>query len=407
MTRDQEIERVLDRWFTEGPTQMPSRFLDDTLDRIDRVPQQRLAGLRTRLPGMNPYRGFVAVATAAVVVTVAGFGAAVLTQPGGIAGTSPRGSALLPASVQAEWQSAGTRVVPGPGPGGVNSYALGVLIDPTSMDIQNAHTHVVNSARLVAPDRFEIRAITMGDFWPCAVGDVGRYTFSLTAGDQHLTLTPVSDACAGRATVLSGDWLRTENGDLDPGAHAAAIFRPFGGGSTAQMAFTVPAAWKAIGERDGSLILAAPVSDNADIRALSNVSASAATCNENRSADGVGRTSAAMAAWLKTVPGLVVSPPTTATIGGLSGVMVDLSVVPGWTPTCAPRGIYTFSFWGSDSGGWSDRLALNGSAMARYVLLDRGDGSTLVIAVEAPDKATWDAFIAEAMPIVQSFEFTR
>jgi hypothetical protein len=87
--------------------------------------------------------------------------------------------------------------------------------------------------------------------------------------------------------------------------------------------------------------------------------------------------------------------------------MVDLSVVPGWTPTCAPRGIYTFSFWGSDSGGWSDRLALNGSAMARYVLLDRGDGSALVIAVEAPDKATWDAFIAEAMPIVQSFEFTR
>jgi hypothetical protein len=404
MTRDQDIDRVLDQWFTEGPTQMPSRFLDDTLDRIDRAPQQRLAGLRTRLPAMSPY---LRLAAAAVVVAVAGFGASVLTQTGGIGRTSPQGSALLPASLQAQWQSVGTRVVPGPGPGGVNTYALGVLIDPTSMDIQNAHTDVVNSARLVAPDRFEIRAITMGDFWLCAVGDVGLYTFSLTAGDQHLTLTPVSDACAGRAAVLSGDWLRTEIGDLDPGAHAAAIFRPFGGGSTAQLAFTVPAAWKAIDERDGSLMLSAPVSDNATIRALSNVSASAATCNENRSADGVGRTSAAMAAWLTTVPGLVVSPPTTATIGGLSGVMVDVSVVPGWPPTCAPLGIYTFSFWGSDEGGWSDRLALNGSAMARYVLLDRGDGSTLVIAVEAPDKATWDAFIGEAMPIVQSFEFTR
>ena len=40
MTRDQDIERVLDQWFTEGPTQMPSRFLDDTLDRIDRAPRR-------------------------------------------------------------------------------------------------------------------------------------------------------------------------------------------------------------------------------------------------------------------------------------------------------------------------------------------------------------------------------
>ena len=43
MTRDHDIERVLDQWFTEGPTQMPDRFLDGTLDRIDRAPQRRLA----------------------------------------------------------------------------------------------------------------------------------------------------------------------------------------------------------------------------------------------------------------------------------------------------------------------------------------------------------------------------
>ena len=54
MTREQDIERVLDEWFVEGPTQMPSRFLDDTLDRIDRAPQRRLAGLRPRLLAMHP-----------------------------------------------------------------------------------------------------------------------------------------------------------------------------------------------------------------------------------------------------------------------------------------------------------------------------------------------------------------
>ena len=30
MTPDNDIERVLDQWFAEGPTQMPGRFLDDT-----------------------------------------------------------------------------------------------------------------------------------------------------------------------------------------------------------------------------------------------------------------------------------------------------------------------------------------------------------------------------------------
>jgi hypothetical protein len=43
MTRDRDIERVLDRWFAEGPTQMPYQFLDVVVDRIDRVPQRCLA----------------------------------------------------------------------------------------------------------------------------------------------------------------------------------------------------------------------------------------------------------------------------------------------------------------------------------------------------------------------------
>ena len=30
MTPDHDIERVLERWFTEGPTQMPDRLLEDT-----------------------------------------------------------------------------------------------------------------------------------------------------------------------------------------------------------------------------------------------------------------------------------------------------------------------------------------------------------------------------------------
>ena len=112
MTHDQDIERVLDRWFSEGPTQMPERFLVDTLDRIDRAPQPRLAGLRTRLPAMHP--GLRLAAAAAVVLAVAGVGAG-LADPdcrrrgsaaGGIrhtAGVAPGGVASRRVTCFASW----------------------------------------------------------------------------------------------------------------------------------------------------------------------------------------------------------------------------------------------------------------------------------------------------------------
>ena len=41
MMRDEDIGRVLDEWFVEGPTQMPGRFFNATFDRIDRVPDRQ------------------------------------------------------------------------------------------------------------------------------------------------------------------------------------------------------------------------------------------------------------------------------------------------------------------------------------------------------------------------------
>ncbi len=99
------------------------------------------------------------------------------------------------------------------------------------------------------------------------------------------------------------------------------------------------------------------ISDAAEVSLIPNAYASdqAAPCSENRGAAGVGRTPAALAAWLRTIPGLSVSTPVPATIGGLSGVVVDLAVAPGATPQCGP-GLYTFALSGSDDGGWSSRL---------------------------------------------------
>ena len=113
----------------------------------------------------------------------------------------------------------------------------------------------------------------------------------------------------------------------------------------------------------------------------------------------------ALSDWLRTLPGLVVSAPTEVTIGGLRGIMVDLSMAPGWTPTC-DAGLYTFSLSGSDGGDWSNRLRLIGTGRARYILLDRGDGSALVVDIEAP-AADWDAFLTDVQPVLDGLEFTR
>jgi hypothetical protein len=401
MTPDHDIEHVLDRWFSEGPTQMPSRFLDDTLDRIDRAPQHRLARLRTRLPAMHPYLRFAAAA--AVVVTVAGFGAAVLTRTGGIAGTSPQGSALLPASLQAEWHPVGTRDMPGRS--GPYPQDLDIVIAPTRVTVFDYKGDVLNSAQLVGPDRIEVRALNKGMYWHCQVGDVGTYTFRLSAEDKQLSLIPVSDSCAERATILAGDWTRTELGDIAPGRHVSQVFRPFGGGTSGQLSFTVPTGWAESEGAPAGLSLWIPgASDGASIQLFSNVvpvSNSDPGCAASPADASIQHSPAAIAAWLADHPGLVVSTPAPVAIGGLSGVMVDLSVDPAMV---ACSGLFVdFNVDLNDA----HVAALAGERRARYILLDRGDGQMLLITIDASDKATWDAALADAMQIVDSFEFTR
>lgn len=43
----------------------------------------------------------------------------------------------------------------------------------------------------------------------------------------------------------------------------------------------------------------------------------------------------------------------------------------------------------------------------RLFLLDLGESRMLMIDIEAQDKATWDALVPAAMPIVESFRFSH
>ena len=49
----------------------------------------------------------------------------------------------------------------------------------------------------------------------------------------------------------------------------------------------------------------------------------------------------------------------------------------------------------------------NWSATLPDILLEFGAAHTLLIEISAPDEASWNGLVQAAMPIVQSFEFTR
>lgn len=72
MTHDRDIERLLDRWLADGPTQASDRVFDDAVARIGRQRQRPAWLLREELPVTSMARLAVAAA-AAVVVAVVGF----------------------------------------------------------------------------------------------------------------------------------------------------------------------------------------------------------------------------------------------------------------------------------------------------------------------------------------------
>lgn len=99
-------------------------------------------------------------------------------------------------------------------------------------------------------------------------------------------------------------------------------------------------------------------------------------------------TAAERVAFLVASEAFATSEPVDVTIGGLTGKQVDVRLDPGWTETC-PGDPPT-----ADLSGWRNRVTY----------LDTPYG-IIAIAVGSKHSASHEAFLAEAMPIVESFQF--
>jgi hypothetical protein len=105
-----------------------------------------------------------------------------------------------------------------------------------------------------------------------------------------------------------------------------------------------------------------------------------------------GSTAAELVDSLVANEGLVTSERIDVTLGGLTGARVDAYIDPDWTGSCT-----------GDSEEPPTQAAKD--YRGRFIFLDRPIRGRILIVVDSIHSADFEAFLAEAMPIVESFEF--
>jgi hypothetical protein len=108
--------------------------------------------------------------------------------------------------------------------------------------------------------------------------------------------------------------------------------------------------------------------------------------------------------FLTSLPSVRTGVPQPITINGRTGQWVDLELDPAWTKSCP---------W-SDGSPAAPLVYANtgvtgavGTGKHREFFIDIGHGDTVNVEINGEDPARWDALIAEAMPIVESFVFAE
>jgi hypothetical protein len=231
---------------------------------------------------------------------------------------------------------------------------------------------------------------------------LGSRTNVGTGGDAtptpHLTSTPEPTATPSPVTELPSWYSSSEAngaGILAAGSHATQRFSP-------TFTFSVPDGW--VNDTDSAsyfgLFADTPVNQAQFARsetlahsiAIGWVPTPYFTCESLE--NNRGATAAEMVAAARANEVLDVSEPVDVSIGGLTGTQVDVRRNPDWTGTCP-----------EDSGLPAGVDPEN--ERARVVLLDVPGRGVLVVIVYSVSSAEHEAFLGEAMPIIESFQFTQ
>ena len=422
MTDDRTFDRLTRAWLDLMPDEAPDRTVQAVLQAVETVPQVRpWRRLPWRSTPMN--RAILAIGTTAVIVAAGAlyFGRSssspdVGPSPLPTVSATPSGvSGPLPTELQSRWFG-GHRDFVQLDKGSTLLFTAGDFVMNESNEWDT--TRFLSSSATAVGDgqlRLELTAIGSG----CEAGDVGTYSWSLSPSGRTLTVTPDSDDCAARLSAVPGVWWLAGCpnelclGELDAGTYQSQYFVPrldpgatwepdFGG-----LMYTVPEGWANSNDGPDSfeLVPAAempPVAESDRLRNIGVFRQPSAMTQDRPCSDedepGVGRTVDDLVAWLQTVPGLNTTEPTPISIGGRDGQLLDIERDPAWTATCEGSSERLVTFL-------NPGIAVGESQRVRLILLDLGDGDVVATGVWTRDQETFDAFVPDAMQVVESFRF--
>jgi len=119
---------------------------------------------------------------------------------------------------------------------------------------------------------------------------------------------------------------------------------------------------------------------------------------------GVGTSSLALVAWIRSLKGFSVSQPAMVAVSGLPGTYIDVGIASNWTQSCPfANGLPTVSlFYGAQSGL---RWVVAGPERLRLYFVDVPSQGTVVVDLDSFDGTGFANLLANATPIVKSIKF--
>ena len=356
---------------------------------------------------------------AVVLIGVVGFG--VIGRPAISSAPSPTVSAggPVPAVLRHSWQRP-LPVAPGPdvsGGSGVLSLADGQLQSRSDPGAAPSRS----SISATGADGLTVTATveTLG----CAVGDVGAYRWLLEGKGTVMTLTAMgTDACAAREAAVIGPWVRSDlpppvdpAATLSPGTHLTSGFDPFDDpAASIRLSYTVGEGWKVKEDLRTTFTMDQPTTGSimvlmAHPRMVAPRDVGV-PCGVVGDAPDVGGSLDDLVAAIQARPGVISTQPAPVTIAGHEGRSLDLRIAASGTGGCrAPdgsvAGVAVLHQAGSAEG---PVIGVAPDRPLRLILVDLGQGQTMAVAlfeIETTQPAEFAARVAEAMPIVESFEF--
>ena len=433
MTTDDDLLRQVTAYLDEceGTTLLPDSVREAVMADFPKTPQSRPTGL-ARFQQMNtPLRLGLAAAVVAVAVLIGVTylnGRNVGPSPDTTASPSAAASAAAVPGVPDELAFAflgPAKEIPGGSTAdrGDMDMTAGVLRYDVggSIAIQSA-VGVTSDGQL----RLETAVTDL-----CGEGDIGTYPYALSAGGTVLTVQAGTDDCDARAAAVPGEYLRancrnTENwclGSLEAGSYTSHYFEPRPEGEWqarhGALTYTVPTGWAAYSDWPDTYGLtpvddyeASPIGrdcydcagDRDTLTVLAHPGAATEDCLEEGNVPGVGLGAQDLADWLVGHRGLIASQPESRTIGRHTAVSLTIEGRSDWTGTCDEANPFVaVPIFFATGGGYHWALPIG--EKYQVTLIDLSGDATVAVMVDAADEAEFEAFVAEAMPIMDSFEF--